>query len=181
MSEDKQDDILRSLEDLLETLGGIEARHSRLTADADRQIAKIRAKFSGPIDELTKQREEIVGSIAYIYAQYRDQLTDGSGKTVTLRGGTLSARLAPESLVLGNDSDVERYLRRKGAWLKFTKRVKRQIDKTALKKDHAFVDQAPDEIMHLRQEENLIIKLPKLQLEIKRVLNPLKKRLSGDA
>lgn len=174
-----EDEAIDKLETLLTELGETEAELSKTKTEVDNQVKAIVVRHAPAIDSLTARRAVLVDGIASIFTQHRDFLTEGTGKTATLRGGTLSARFAAEALEIVDETKVEKFLRRKGRWLKYSKAVKRKLDKAALKKDRALVESAPSDVMFFRKDENLIIKLPKLQLEIKRVLNPLRSRL-GD-
>jgi hypothetical protein len=176
-----EEEAIPKLEELLEKLAGAQAAIRAHEAAAEKMRQDIVDQHAAPVDALTVQSEELVGEITEIFTEHRAHLLASEGKprkSVVLRGGELSARFANEALEI-NEAKAERWLRRKGKWLKYSKAVKRKLDKTALKKDKALVNSAPDDVMRFVQNENLLIKLPKLQLEIKRVLNPLRSRLTG--
>ncbi|MDB5180073.1 MAG: hypothetical protein JWN12_705 [Candidatus Saccharibacteria bacterium] len=168
---------VEELEIRLVTLADAGAQLTDLTSEVDRKMQAVRAEYAPRIDQLTELREITVTEITAIFQQHRDSLTEETGKTATLRGGTLSARLSKEALEIVDATKLEKFLRRKGRWLKYTIQPARRIDKIALKKDRALIESAPNDTVHFTRDENLIIKLPKLQLEIKRILHPLRSSL----
>jgi phage host-nuclease inhibitor protein Gam len=170
--------VIPSIEGWLEDLAGIEAALKANQAAAEAERKKILETYGPATDALTAQAEELVGLIEAAFTEHRALLTKGGGKTVVFRGGELSAAFTPESLVIENEAKAEKWLRRKRKWLKYTKPAKRKIDKNALKKDKDFVKSAPDSVMRFSRDEILHIKLPKLQLEITRVMKPLAVRLA---
>lgn len=172
-----EDKAIESLETRLTALGKTESQLAELNGEVDKKTKALLAEYAPRVDALTDSREVALGEITEIFQQHRDFLTADGGKTVTLRGGTLSARFAAEALKIEDDAAVEKFLRKKGRWLKYSKAVKRKLDKAALKKDRALVESAPSDIMRFVRDENLIINLPKLQIEIKRLLNPLRTSL----
>ncbi len=177
MTDVPESKVIESLEIGLATLGKVEGKLNDFKNEVDKRTKALLAEYAPHVDELTELREVTLAQITEIFQQHRGFLIGEDRKTVTLRGGTLSARLAAEALKIEDDAAAEKFLRKKGRWLKHSKAVKRKLDKAALKKDRALVESAPDSVMRFARDENLIIKLPKLQLEIKRLLNPLRTSL----
>lgn len=170
-----QNEAIDMLQSLLDELSKAEELLTQYELAKDKRIKAI-LKFYGPkTDVVTAEREELVDRITSIYSVHRDFLTEGKGKMVVLRGGTLSAKLTATSLVVDNEKVAMRYIKRMGRLRMFTRLGKRTLDKDALKKDPEFVDKAPG--MHLDQPENLTIKLPKLGIERIRRLHPLRTTL----
>lgn len=178
MTDQTHDDVIKELEEMLDKLGSTEAQLGKINADVTRKTNAIRAQYAGPTDALTKQRAELVASIKEKFQDNRELLTAGSGKTVTLRGGTLSARWSKPALVIDDETKLQMTLRKLGKWALYSKRQPRKLDRTALKDDIALINQLPDDAARLERNENLIIKLPKLKIEIKEVLHPLRARLN---
>lgn len=178
MSDQSHDDVIKELEEMLDELGSTEAQLGKIDTEITRRTNAIRAKYAGPTDRLTKRRAELVAGIKEKFQNNRDLLTAGSGKTVTLRGGTLSARWTQAALIIDDESKLQSTLRKLGKWAKYSKRQPRKLDRTALKQDIEFVNELPDDVARIEQNENLIIKLPKLKIEIKEVLHPLRARLN---
>lgn len=176
-----QEDAIPELEKLLERLAGVQAELKAYDAAAEADRKAIIAKYAPLTDPLNADSEQLLAAITELFTEHRKYLTDdGSGKprkSVVLRGGELAARFAPESLEL-DESRIEKALRKLGEWRNHSKQPARKLDKVALKKNRALVDRLPDDIARFAKPENLHIKLPKLQLEIKRVLNPLRSRLA---
>jgi len=170
-------EVVQELEVRLARLSEAETQLADLTSDFTKKTQALVTEFSPESDRLTLLRDETVTEIAEIFQANRDLLTPAGSKTVTLRGGTISARLGSEGIEIVDQERLEKFLRRRGRWVAFTTQPKRQIDKAALKKDRALVNSASDQIIRFRRNENLIIKLPKVQLEIKRVLHPLRRSL----
>lgn len=177
MSDVSKEKAVDVLENHLITLADTTTQLTDLESAVTKEVQAITAKYAQRIDQLTAQRDASVNEITDIFQQHRKFLTEDTGKTVTLRGGTLSARLGNEVLEIIDETKLEKFLRRKGRWLKYTIQPRRRIDKTALKKDRALIESAPDTVVRFSRDENLIIKLPKLQLEIKRILHPLRSSL----
>lgn len=176
-----EEEVIPRLEELLERLAGVQAGLKAHDAAAEAERKAIIAKYAPLTDPLNAESEQLLATITELFTEHRKFLTDdGSGKprkSVVLRGGELAARFAPESLEL-DESRIEKALRRLGQWKAHSKQPPRKLDKTALKKNRVLVDRLPDDIARFVQPENLHIKLPKLQLEIRRVLNPLRSRLA---
>jgi phage host-nuclease inhibitor protein Gam len=173
-----QEEAIPRLEELLEKLSDEQAKLDKRKARAEKEHKAILAKHGPVIDRRTEKIESLVTEITKIFTEHREHLLEDGGKSVTLRGGELSARFAAEALEIDDEYRAELWLRGKGRWQKYSKAVKRKLDKAALKKDKDLVNSAPDDIMRLVQNENLHIKLPKLKLEIRRVLDPLRTRLT---
>jgi phage host-nuclease inhibitor protein Gam len=177
MTDVPEEKAVEELEIRLVTLADTEMQLTDLTSEVDKKMQALRIEYAPRIDQLTELRETTVTEITAIFQQHRGPLTEETGKTATLRGGTLSARLGNEALEIVDATRLEKFLRRKGRWLKYTIQPPRRIDKTALKKDRSLIESAPRNTVRFTREENLIIKLPKLQLEIKQILHPLRSSL----
>ncbi len=170
-----QTEAIDTLQSLLDSLSKTEGLLGQAELAKNRQIKAVLDKYGPKVDALTTIREELVDRITSIYSLHRGFLTEGKGKMVVLRGGTLSAKLAATSLVVDNEKAAMSYIKRMGRLRMFTRLGKRTLNKDALKKDPEFVDRAPG--MHLDQPENLTIKLPKLGIERIRRLHPLRTTL----
>lgn len=177
MTDIPEENAVEELETRLVVLATTEAQLTDLNNEVNKKTQALVAEYAVRIDPLTDQRETMLKEITEIFEQHRDALTEGTGKTVVLRGGTLSARLGNEALEIVDAAKLEKLLRRKGRWVKYTIQPPRRIDKAALKKDRVLVETAPDTTVRFTREESLIIKLAKPQLEIKRNLNPFRKIL----
>lgn len=176
-----QEEVIPYIEGRLEMLSDKQAELKRLEAQAEAERKAIVAKYAERTDALTAESEQLVGEITDAFTDHRAfLLDDGSSKprkSVVLRGGELMARFATEAMEV-NESLAEKALRKLGRWRDYSKQPPRKLDKQKLKKDRSLVGKLPDEAARFVKNENLIIKLPKLQLEIKRVLNPLRTRLT---
>jgi phage host-nuclease inhibitor protein Gam len=171
-----QESAIERAESMLQQLNDAELALKQKQVIIDIEIKAVINEHAAEVDRLTTTRDRLVTSLVTLYTEHRAFLTEGTGKTVTLRGGSLSSRMAAASLVVDDESAALRYIRRVGKLRIFTKLGKRSLDKVALKKDPAFVSKAAG--MHMEQDENLTIKLPKAQSEITRKLHPLRGRLS---
>lgn len=171
-----QNEAIDTLQTLLDELARTESLLGQYELAKDKSIKVILDMYGSKADILTTIREELVDRITSIYSLHRAFLTEGSGKTIVFRGGTLSAKLATTSLVVDNEKAAMSYIKRMGRLRMFTRLGKRTLDKDALKKDPEFVDKAPG--IHLDQPENLTIKLPKLGIERIRRLHPLRTTLN---
>jgi phage host-nuclease inhibitor protein Gam len=167
--------VFATAESLLEKLADIELALKQHQVDVDKAVMEITAAHAVEIDELTVQRDSLVQDVVQLYGTHEHLLTNGSGKTVVLRGGTLSSREAPPSLVVDDESAAMKAIRRAGKLRMFTRAGKRTLNKTALKKDPVFVDKTPG--IHIDNGVNLTITLPRAQTEIIRKLNSLRGRL----
>lgn len=175
-----QEESIPYIEGKLEKLAEVEAERKKLEAEAEEKRKAIITEYGDRIDALTQESAALVGDITEAFTEHREYLLDDGGKprkSVVLRGGELFARFANEALEV-DDSLVEKALRKLGRWRDYSKQPPRKLDKAKLKKDKSLVGMLPDEAARFVRNENLIIKLPKLQLEIKRVLNPLRTRLT---
>ena len=169
--------VVTRLEQLLQSLGDNESQLKRIKNEIDKKMRTIVASYAPKTDLLTARREEDIAEITKLYNAHREALTAGGGKTIMLRGGTLSARMTPHSLEISSDKEVEEYLRKKGLWRRFSTQPKRKLSVSALKAAIDVVAAAPDHIMKRVRHENLIINLPEQQIEIVRVIKPLSTRL----
>jgi|GEM_PF-1169555 len=170
-----QAEAIDMLQSLLDDLSKTESRLAENELAKDQEIKAVLDKFGPRVDALTTVREELVDRITNIYNLHRAFLTEGKGKLVVLRGGTLSAKFAVASLVVDDEKAAMSYIKRMGKLRVFTKLGKRTLLKDALKKNPEFVKKAPG--IHLDQPENLTIKLPTLGIERIRRLHPLRTTL----
>ncbi len=170
-----EDEAVEQLQSLLDSLFDTEGLLIDIELAKDREIKAVLDNYAPDVDFYTAAREELVDSITAIYNTHRSFLTEGKGKLVVLRGGTLSAKFATASLIVDDESLAMRYIKRMGKLRLFTRVGKRTLNKDALKKNPEFVKKAQG--MHIDQPENLTIKLPKLGVERIRRLHPLRATL----
>lgn len=171
-------DALQALQNQMDVVRIAGSNLKTIESETEAKIKQIQDEAAVAADNFVEMRETAVAKITTIFQQHRDTLLDGDEKTIVLRSGTISARWAPETLDITDPAAAERYLRQKGLWRKYTKLAKRKIDKTALKQDRQLVQAANPSIMRFTRAEHLILKLPKLQLEIKRDLRPFRSLLN---
>lgn len=169
--------IIDQANDLLENFGQAQAEMMQLQIDQDKEVKAVLAKRAERANELTALMENIKTSVAKLWEQHDDVLTEGKGKTATLHAGTVSERLSPASLEIGDNKKALKYLRRMRVLLRFTKVAERTIVKNKLKADRAFVNAAPDDIMWFEQKRGLYLKPITTQLEALRDLSPQRVKL----
>ena len=171
-----QAEAIDTLQSLLDELSRTESLLGENELAKNQEIKAVLDKFGPRVDALTTVREELVDRITSIYSLHRAFLTEGKGKMVVLRGGTLSAKFAVASLVVDDEKAAMSYIKRMGKLRLFTRLGKRTLNKDALKKNPEFVKNAAG--MHLDRPENLTIKLAKLGIERIRRLHPLRTTLN---
>lgn len=165
----------------------IETRPIQLAIDdleeqLNRELEQVRRRYSQKIDPLLKQRDANVAKMVALATQHRDLLTDnGKTKMISLRDGVLQWRTNPVSLVYDvSELEVISAIRQLGGMRRFTT-TKTVIDKTALKKNSAFVDDLIKRgVAHREQGENLIITLPEVKSEIIQKGTPYKVAVSNE-
>ena len=104
-------------------------------------------------------------------------MSDQPGKTLTLRGGTVALRQAPDALDITDEVAAIKSLRRLGMMRRFTRRGKISIDKPSLKKHPEVIAKMRGVL--LRQTENMLVIPARTQLEIKKVFHPLRRRIGN--
>lgn len=175
MNEVLQTEAIAGLQSLLDNLSRTESLINQAELAKDNEIKAVLDKYGSKVDALTIIREELVDRITTIYSLHRTFLTDGKGKQVVLRGGTLTAKFATASLIVDDEARAMHYIKRMGKLRLFTRLGKRTLNKDALKANPEFVKKAPG--IRIDQPENLTIKLPKLGIERIRRLHPLRTTL----
>ena len=160
------------------SLGNADRELTNLETELNHGIQKLKEQKAVPINEATKLRDLLLDDATAIVEQHWKALMGSDrGKTLVLRSGTLSIRKATASLEVVDEAAAMKSLRRLGVLRKFTRLGKRTIDKNALKK-------APEVIakmkgVQLKQDENLIIKPAKTQVELKRIFHPFRRTLKS--
>lgn len=167
--------VVKQLEAMLSELADVDGELTKKSSEYDVEIKAITDKYAPIVDPLAQSRSQLVDQISQLFQDNRSSLIDDDGKSVTLRSGTLTARTNPLSITIYDEAAAMKYAKRSGMLTKVTKVGKRTFVKDKLKKFVDFVNKAPG--LRFEQHENLIIKLPRTQVEITRELNPLRKRL----
>lgn len=171
--------VVRTANKALADLSAARAELEKISAVESSLFAEIRKHHQARIDELGETVRQAEDLLAKLWQDHGDELRDSSkSKTATLRNGTLSERLGVATVVLGERSRVLRYLRRRRATLRFTKKSEPEISKAKLKMDPKFVDGAPDEIMHFEKVRTLYIRPVDASTEGSRVLGTEHVRLT---
>lgn len=175
MSEAPITPVHTELQGLLEELYAVENEITVHTTHRDHAIAQANATYAPEIDPLVARREAIVKKVADIFTTNRSALISSQSKTLFLRGGTLSVKLATAALEVTDENRAIRALKRLGKLRLYTNVGKRTIDKSALKKNPELVNKLPG--VTLKRTERLTIKLAELPVELVRDLHPLRHEL----
>lgn len=168
------DEVNEAIERHLSELSDVETELRALDAAKDKKIKAIVDEYAPQVDPLTVRRDELTAEIAKLWVEHEAELTTGHGKTAIYRNGTLSSRSSQGSLVIEDKNAAMKYLRSRGLLRRFTKVGERTIVKDALKKERDLVEKMPG--VHLDVPEHLHIKLVRVKIELKQLLNPFRVR-----
>ena len=168
------EEVFTETERLLSRLSEVDTAKRELEADKDRLIKKITDEFAVKIDPLTAEHESITTRLSEIFVEHEALMTSSDSKTAVLRSGTLSARESSGSLIIEDDDTAIDGLRKLHKLRAFT-RTKVTVDKAKLKKHPEVYNKLPG--VYLDKAENLLIRLARTQIELKRDLHPFRKRL----
>lgn len=167
-----KDEVVGKANALLDALGINQRALNELQDRQDKQIKAITDANAPEADRLKGHIDELQNELVGLWEKHSETLTDGEGKTAVLRAGTINEKLSPPALKVPDKKKLLKYLKRKRALLRFTKKQERVADLNAIKKDKAFVAAAPPEVMYLEQARRLYLKPNKSQLEVQRDLHP---------
>ncbi len=141
--------------DALKELGVAVRQLADIRKDQDERIQAIKDENKPLIEELEAKIAVFKTILVNLWEEHGSELRDAGSKSATLRNGRLYERATPASLWVGDWGLVMKYFRIMGVVKKYTHLPPREIDKTALKRDRAFVDQAPDDLLRLERGSNL--------------------------
>ncbi len=176
MTEVTQDQAIIELERRLAAIGDAEVE----MAVIGQKIKAFADRFKEQLDTLSATKDISADEILEIFEQHRAFLTNnGTAKTLSLRSGTISARLGNEALRVHDETALEKFLRKHGWWLRSTTLPKRTIDKDKVKKNKSLLAQLPADVAEVVRDEKLSIKTARLRLETKRDLHPLRRTLKS--
>ncbi len=131
---------ITSLEELTARLGrfaALSAHHDQLKADAEAQIAEIRARFADAQVEIAAEMKTIILAAKPWWAANGDQLTDGKKKSVELAGCLIGERLSKPALAYPKPEEHAINLIEGHGWAALL-RVKTELDKPMIMKALSF-------------------------------------------
>jgi phage host-nuclease inhibitor protein Gam len=168
------EEVFTETERLLSRLSEVDTAKRELEADKDRLVKKITDEFAAKIDPLTAEHEALTTQLSELFIEHEALMTGSDSKTAVFRSGSLSSRTSTGSLVVEDEEAAIAGLRKMHKLRAYT-RVKLSVDKAKLKKHPEVYAWLPG--VYLDKAENLLIRLARTQIELKRDLHPFRKRL----
>lgn len=171
--------VVVAANDALKELGAAIRQLENVQKRQDEQIQAIKDENKVLIEGLEAKIVAFKTILANLWQEHGSELRDTRSKTATLRNGTLSERSNPESLWMGDPALVLKYLRKMGVVRKFTRQPPREVVKALLRRDVAFVDGAPDHLLHFQRSSTLHVSPTQSLVESQRGTAALQIPLTG--